>query len=86
LQRKPWLEAIGWREKFWGVLRTKLRTEGFRVRPRTTERGVEKQMEEFRQALELVKLADVMGPAMKELQSKGEGQPGEGNGESKCGI
>ena len=79
LQRKPWLEAIGWREKFWGVLRTKLRAEGFRVRPRTTERGVEKQMEEFRQALELVKLADVMGPAMKELQSKAVGQLGEGN-------
>jgi len=54
-KKKPWLEAIGWREKFLGAMRTALRREGVRVRLRKTERGVAKQQEEFREAKELVK-------------------------------
>jgi transcriptional regulator with XRE-family HTH domain len=54
-QRQPWLEEIGWREKFLGAMRTALRREGVRVRPRKTERGVARQQEEFREAKEVVK-------------------------------
>src|SRR5208337_734846 len=50
-KRKPWLEALGWREALLGALRTALRREGFRVRPRKTNRGVEIQMEEFKDTL-----------------------------------
>jgi len=60
-ERKPWLEEIGWREKFQGALRTILRREGFRVRPRMTERGVAKQMAEFKETMKLVELADATG-------------------------
>jgi transcriptional regulator with XRE-family HTH domain len=60
-ERQPWLEEIGWREKFQGALRTILRREGFRVRPRKTERGVAKQMAEFQETMKLAALAGVMG-------------------------
>jgi hypothetical protein len=53
-ERQPWLAEIGWREKFQGALRTILRREGFRVRPRKTERGVAKQMAEFKETMKLV--------------------------------
>jgi transcriptional regulator with XRE-family HTH domain len=53
-ERQPWLEEIGWREKFQGALRTILRREGVRVRPRKTERGVAKQMAEFKETMKLV--------------------------------
>jgi transcriptional regulator with XRE-family HTH domain len=59
-ERQPWLEAIGWREKFQQALRTILRREGFRVRPRKTERGVAKQMAEFKETMKLVELADAV--------------------------
>jgi predicted DNA-binding mobile mystery protein A len=54
-QRQPWMEEIGWREKFLGAMRTALRREGVRVRPRTTERGVAKQQAEFRETVKMVK-------------------------------
>jgi predicted DNA-binding mobile mystery protein A len=60
-RKKPWLEAIGWREKFLGAMRTTLRREGVRVRPRKTERGVAKQEEKFREAKRLVKGLGVRG-------------------------
>ena len=47
-KKEPWLERIGWREKLLGNLRTILRREGIRVRPRKTERGVAKQQEEYK--------------------------------------
>jgi predicted DNA-binding mobile mystery protein A len=70
-KRKPWLVEIGWREALLGSLRTVLRREGFRVRPRKTERGVAKQMAEFKETMELVKLAEVMGPVVGERQGLG---------------
>jgi len=63
-QKKPWLEEIGWREKFLGSMRTLLRREGFRVRPRKTERGVEKEQAAFRESKKLAGVAGVMGRAM----------------------
>jgi transcriptional regulator with XRE-family HTH domain len=68
--RKPWLEEIGWREKMLGALRTELRKEGFRVRPRKTERGVAKQMAEFKETMKLASYAKVLGPAMSELANQ----------------
>ncbi len=65
-KRKPWLEYLGWREALLGALRTALRREGFRVRPRKTDRGVAQQMEEFKETLKLVKYADVVGRAMED--------------------
>jgi transcriptional regulator with XRE-family HTH domain len=63
-KRKPWLEAIGWREVFLMNLRTWLRREGVRIRPRKTERGVEKQKENFELIFELAKVAEKMGPVV----------------------
>jgi hypothetical protein len=60
-KRKPWLEAIGWREVFLMNLRTWLRREGVRVRPRKTERGVAEQEANFKVIFELAKVADKMG-------------------------
>lgn len=69
-KRKPWLEEIGWREAFLGSLRTVLRREGFRVRPRKTERGVAKQQEAFKETMKLASLASTMGPLVSESAGK----------------
>jgi transcriptional regulator with XRE-family HTH domain len=61
-KRKPWLEAIGWREVFLMNLRTWLRKEGVRVRPRKTERGVAQEKANFEMIFELAKVAEKMGP------------------------
>ena len=74
-KKKPWLEAIGWREALLGSLRTALRREGFRVRPRKTERGVAKQQAEFKETMKLAGMARVMGPLMSELASEEAGKP-----------
>lgn len=55
-RRQPFLEEIGWREKMLRHFRTMLRREGFRVRPRTTERGVAKQTAEFEEAKRRIKM------------------------------
>jgi transcriptional regulator with XRE-family HTH domain len=73
-QKKPWLEAIGWREAILGSLRTLLRREGFRVRPRKTERGVAKQQTEFKETMKLVGYARVLGPVMSELAAEEAGK------------
>jgi transcriptional regulator with XRE-family HTH domain len=69
-KRKPWLEEIGWREKFLGSMRTLLRREGFRVRPRKTERGVAKQLAGYEETMKLAGMADVLGPLMSESAGK----------------
>lgn len=74
LKRKPWLEEIGFREKLLGYLRTRLRNEGFRVRPRKTNRGVEKQETEFKETVKLARLANKLGPLMMELASQQAGE------------
>src|ERR1039458_9415964 len=61
-KRKPWLEAIGWREVLLMSLRTWLRKEGVRVRPRKTERGVAEQEANFKVIFELAKVTEKMGP------------------------
>ena len=66
-KRKPWLEEIGWREAFLSSLRTVLRREGFRVRPRKTERGVAKQQAVFQETMKLASHASAMGPLVSEL-------------------
>ena len=66
--KKPWLEEIGWREALLGALRTQLRREGFRVRPRKTDRGLAKQMAEFKETVKLAALAGKMGPLMIEAE------------------
>ncbi len=55
-ERKPWLELIGWKQAFLMELRTILRREGVRVRPRKTERGVAQQHEEFELLKKLVEI------------------------------
>ena len=60
-KRKPWLEAIGWRDALLMSLRTALRKEGVRVRPRKTERGVAQEKANFEMIFELAKVADKMG-------------------------
>ena len=70
-KRKPWLEAIGWREVFLMNLRTWLRKEGVRVRPRKTERGVAEQEANFKVIFELAKVAEKMGPVIGERQGIG---------------
>ena len=65
-RKKPWLEEIGWREKLLGSLRTILRREGIRVRPRKTERGVAKQMAEYKETVKLAGLAGRMGAEGRE--------------------
>jgi len=72
-EKQPWLEAIGWREKMLGNLRTILRRNGVRVRPRKTERGVAKQQAEYKETVELAKLAGVMGPEMAKSREQGTG-------------
>jgi predicted DNA-binding mobile mystery protein A len=69
-QKKPWLEEIGWREKFLGSMRTLLRREGFRVRPRKTERGVAKEQAAFRETVKLAGLAGKMGRVMSKSASQ----------------
>ena len=49
--------------------------EGFRVRPRKTERGVAKQQAEFAQTVKLAGMARVMGPLMSELAGQRAGKP-----------
>jgi hypothetical protein len=68
LKRKPWLEEIGFREKLLLYLRTRLRNEGFRVRPRKTNNGVAKQEEEFKEMMKLAGLAGKLGPLMLEME------------------
>jgi transcriptional regulator with XRE-family HTH domain len=74
-QKKPWLEEIGWREKFLGSMRTLLRREGFRVRPRKTERGVEKEQAAFREAKKLAGVAGGMGRVMSKSASQRVSKP-----------
>jgi transcriptional regulator with XRE-family HTH domain len=81
-KKKPWLEAIGWREQFLGNLRTILRNEGFRVRPRKTDRGVAKQQEEYEKTMKLAAMARVMGPLMIEMEKDKE----QGSGNRELGI
>jgi len=69
-ERKPWLEEIVWREKFLGNLRTILRNEGFRLRPRKTDNGVAKQQEEYEKTMKLAAMARVMGPLMIEMKEQ----------------
>lgn len=74
-KKKPWLEEIGWRESFLGAMRTLLRKEGFRVRPRKTDRGVAKQMAEYEETKKLAAMARVMGPLMSEVaNAEGQGE------------
>ena len=51
---EPWLKKIGWREKFRQALRTLLRKDGVRLRPRKTTRGDTRRMEDLRVAMKLV--------------------------------
>jgi transcriptional regulator with XRE-family HTH domain len=74
LEKKPWLEEIGWEEKFQNALRTMLRRDGYRVRPRTTERGVAKQMAEFKETMKLAGMAGKMEPLVKEAREKQVGE------------
>jgi len=53
LERKPWLETIGYRKALLDALRVGLRREGIRIRPRKTERGDEAKMEALKVAMKL---------------------------------
>jgi predicted DNA-binding mobile mystery protein A len=75
-QRKPWLEEIGWREKFLGSLRTIMRNEGFRIRPRKTDNGIAKQQEEYEKTMKLAAMARVMGQLMIEMKKDKEQEIG----------
>lgn len=74
LKKKPWLEAIGWPEKFNNALRIMLRRDGYRIREPKTERGVAKKMAEYKEAQKLVRMAGKMGPLMKKAASQRDGE------------
>jgi predicted DNA-binding mobile mystery protein A len=76
-KRRPWLEEIGWRKTFLSTLRTLLRREGYRVRPRKTDRGVAKQQAAFKEAMKLASLASAKGAQV----GVGSRDQGEGNRE-----
>jgi transcriptional regulator with XRE-family HTH domain len=73
-EKGPWLERIGWRAALLGSLRTALRREGVRVRPRTTNRGVAKQKAEFKETAKLAGLAGRMGAIAGQRVSKSASQ------------
>jgi hypothetical protein len=74
LEKKPWLEAIGWPEKFNNALRIMLRRDGYRIREPKTERGVAKKMAEYEEAQKLVRMAGKMGPLRKKTASRRDGE------------
>jgi hypothetical protein len=84
LEEKPWLEAIGWREKFQNALRTMLRRDGYRVRPSKTGRGAAKQMAEYEEASKLVGMAGKMRRAASELVSQSASQRGDRSSGKGC--
>jgi hypothetical protein len=55
-ERKPWLEAIGWREALLDSLRVALRREGVRIRPRKTDWGDARKREALNVAMKLAEL------------------------------
>jgi transcriptional regulator with XRE-family HTH domain len=81
-EKAPWVEFIGWRETFLKALQTMLRREGYRVRPRKTDRGDEQKMIDFEQGLRALKLAGMLGPFMKEFM-EGRERGNEGPREQK---
>jgi transcriptional regulator with XRE-family HTH domain len=71
-EKKPWLESIGFREKFLSAMRTVLRNEGYRERPTRTQRGAAKQLAEYEEAEKLARHARLMGPLMSETKKDRE--------------
>jgi predicted DNA-binding mobile mystery protein A len=55
-ERKPWLEAIGWRKALLEGVRVALRREGVRIRPRKTDRGDARKREALEAAMKLAQL------------------------------
>ena len=64
--REPYLKMIGWQESWANALRIALRRDGFRLRPRMTDRGDEEKWARFERNVKLLKLAGVLGPIVKE--------------------
>jgi hypothetical protein len=60
--REEFLESIGWEDTFLRAMRTVLRRNGIRVRPRKTERGAEEQLETFKEKMKLAALARQVWP------------------------
>ena len=68
---------IGWKETYLAAMQTMLRKEGYRVRPRTTDRGDEEKMAAFELQIRVMKMSGMLGPFMREFlkeQSGGKGK------------
>jgi predicted DNA-binding mobile mystery protein A len=68
--KDSFLEFIGWRETFRKAMQTILRSEGYRVRPRTTNRGDEENMAQFERNIGMLKMAGLLGPFMKKFMEE----------------
>lgn len=78
-------QFVGMRESYLAAMQTMLRREGYRVRPRKTDRGDEQKMAEFERNIRVMKMAGMLGPFMREFlreQAEGRGKDGvaEGSG------
>jgi predicted DNA-binding mobile mystery protein A len=69
LERKPWLDTIGYRKALLDALRVIIRREGVRIRPRKTERGDEAKME----ALDVVMKLAAVTVSAEEIERQGLG-------------
>jgi hypothetical protein len=76
---------IGWEETFFKTLQMILRQEGYRVRPRKTDRGDEEKMAEFEQSVRVMKLAGMLGPFMRACIEEKEKRKREREGEGTWG-
>lgn len=61
------LNYIGWPEVALRGMRAALRSQGCRVRPTLTGRGIAKDIDNFLQNIRVLKVAGMLGPIMKEV-------------------
>jgi predicted DNA-binding mobile mystery protein A len=71
-KKEVFLDYIGWRPMVMKALRAILRREGYRVRIAMTNRGVEKEIDNFLQHVRVLKVAGMLGGFMKEFMEEQE--------------
>lgn len=70
--QEEWAKFIGWEATFFKTLQMVLRKEGYRVRPRKTNRGDEQKIRDFEQGLRAMQLAGMLGPFMQKFLEEQE--------------
>lgn len=65
--KDAYVDFLGWRKNCLAGLQTMLRNEGYRVRPRTTDRGDEEKMRVMERQLRALKLTGMLGPFMEKF-------------------